>query len=255
MGKRVSLQIVFRRGSACFTLIELLVVIAIIAILASLLLPALNSVRERGRTISCVNNLKQWGYAMAQYSSEGDYYPNIDTLDASDKTAALPMYKLYDGYKLGKKIFSCPSDTAARRLYVANNTGVGIDPEAPNDEKIRISYGYNDAVRWARTDSTANSRVGPKVSLWKYPSVQVGMADCSYLIFLYDSFQRISAAGRNLGNSSDQYPVVSDGWIPAYARHGSGSNILFLDAHVAGFAQKEIAAKDKRIQLTAELRE
>ena len=81
------------------------------------------------------------------------------------------------------------------------------------------------------------------------------MADCSYLIFLYDSFQRISAAGRNLGNSSDQYPVVSDGWIPAYARHGSGSNILFLDAHVAGFAQKEIAAKDKRIQLTAELRE
>ena len=78
--------------------------IAIIAILASLLLPALNSVRERGRTISCVNNLKQWGYAMAQYSSEGDYYLNIDTLDASDKTAALPMYKLYDGYKLGKKI-------------------------------------------------------------------------------------------------------------------------------------------------------
>jgi len=89
-----------------FTLIELLVVIAIIALLMSILMPALQRVRKQARTVACLSNLKQWGLIFSMYTDDNNGIFNKGLERGYHWTIKMKPY-----YDDDKKIFYCPSAT------------------------------------------------------------------------------------------------------------------------------------------------
>ena len=201
-----------RKTAMDFTLIELLIVVAIIAILAGMLLPALNKARETAHGISCASNLKQFGSAMSMYINDYDGYP----LPIKGKDFATNPNKYYWDYSYGKlylcgerglaswKVFRCPSDTIKY-----------TDPL-----HHRLSYG--NIAMFFLADYPC------KVSSYKMHSRTYFIAETNYL---YDEKYSNSKCG--LVDGSKGY------WFIDYntrigANHNDMANILFLDGHVAG---------------------
>ena len=183
-----------------FTLIELLIVIAIIAILASMMLPALNKARERARQITCTGTLVQLGKAFLMYGQDnGDWFPPYSD-PAADRywfgTGPKGYLSGYLNLSTGKPKFGAVND--------AGKTSEFACPGLRDAPECHFSYGYN---YWL----TAPERM-LKFSRYPQPSRTALSGDLRSKNKLTLDFY----AGEQFFDT----------------RHNQGANILFCDGHV-----------------------
>ena len=213
-----------KRSIHLFTLIELLIVIAIIAILASMLLPALQQARKKSRSTSCLSNLKQTYFCFSEYYQDNGYLPPFYASVYDYPSEPLPMWYVIMGmprYSQYMQIASSPQykPYIAQASWEANMRYAGAW-RCPEDivsrNQMGMSYGMNRSIGNVAARKTYWDSIGYHNQFWKMTKI----SKPSSVFLIADS---------------DKYNIEGDDPLTyktfAY-RHGArGVNLLMLDGH------------------------
>jgi prepilin-type N-terminal cleavage/methylation domain-containing protein/prepilin-type processing-associated H-X9-DG protein len=242
---------------SAFTLIELLVVIAIIAILASMLLPALAKAKDRAQGAGCLNNTKQIGLAVTMYAvDESDYFPMIDpswTIGPYANARGLAcggewnlksgkpntIAPLLQPYAPNSKVWVCPK--RRRGLTYATESGIW-DPSVTGF----LSYGFNEIGVFGRVNPADTYHLLKfKTSSASKPSETVAITDVSGSNDPRDCCPS-GAANDYKGDAAwldEVWALLSGPNQPrdgknhrlqtAYAKHNKRVTVIYVDGHAA----------------------